>query len=75
MRKATAINVGAKARDESFYRSILRAGASVGVLGSLLAGQVAYAQDSSSEDESQEEAPADDGEIVVTGIRQSLESA
>ncbi|MEL6828465.1 MAG: TonB-dependent receptor, partial [Pseudomonadota bacterium] len=33
------------------------------------------AQDSSSEDESQEEAPADDGEIVVTGIRQSLESA
>ena len=70
MRKANTAFGGAKVSGESIYRSVLKTTASAMVLGGLLAGQAAYAQDANPEG-----AAAEDDVIVVSGIRQSLESA
>ncbi|WP_249171852.1 TonB-dependent receptor [Erythrobacter sp. JK5] len=76
MRQATAFSIGRKARDENVYRIALKASASALALGGLLAAQVAHAQDTSADEgDDQEEVASGSPEIVVRGIRQSLESA
>ena len=59
-----------------FLAAILRAGASSMVIGGLLAGQAAMAQETAADGQSELGEPApDDDVIVVTGIRQSLANA
>lgn len=66
MIKATAFGANAS-REDKMYRNLLKTSASALALGGLLVSQTAYAQ----ETEETEEEP----EIVVSGIRQSLENA
>ncbi|RPF72676.1 TonB-dependent receptor [Aurantiacibacter spongiae] len=62
------------------FRKYLRAGSSLAVLGSLLAGQAVYAQDNPVTTETEEAGEqvgdtADSNVIIVSGIRQSLANA
>lgn len=61
----------------NLYQHFLKAGASAIAVGSLLASQAAFAQDSDTggQAEVDEQSDAAGDEIVVRGIRQSLESA
>ena len=59
-----------------WLRRSLRSGASLLVVGSLLASATAYAQDDPAEDETEEGEVADTDEvIIVRGIRGALETA
>ena len=74
MKKATVNGRGASATNGNLFRNVLRASASVVAMGGLLAANAAYAQDADEGDipDSQQD---NANEIVVSGIRQSLENA
>lgn len=79
MSKALDARDGSRLGDFDTARASLRAGVSAVAIGLLLAGQAAAAQDQPQTTETETtgqspEAPVD-GEIVVTGIRQSLANA
>ncbi len=78
MTKATIHGLGASAESEFTIKNMLKVGASLAVLGGMLAGQTAMAQDTSSQDETEtagQQDPEADTTIYVSGIRRSLESA
>ncbi len=66
-------------RGVNFSLNFLKTGASVIAVGTLIAGQSAYAQESQSEEPAQVDdqsgAQAEGNQIIVRGIRQSLENA
>ncbi|MFN6935791.1 MAG: TonB-dependent receptor plug domain-containing protein, partial [Tsuneonella sp.] len=75
MSKATDIHVSSSDCDSRALRGALRAGASVLALGALIAGPAALAQDAPQTTETEQAADAADGEIIVSGIRQSLKKS
>jgi len=58
--------------NEAIFRTFLKGGASALALGCMLGSPIAYAQDADSAEEPEQAAPADEGLIIVSGIRQSL---
>lgn len=75
MNKACFRGRGVNARDNNLVRNFLRAGVSSLAIGGLLASQAAFAQDADSEEQTEVDSGDEGSTIIVTGIRQSLESA